>query len=87
MRVNVLVTGQVQGVGFRWGAQRAAQERGLSGWVRNLPDGRVEAEIEGGRDAVDGMLAWLAHGPSTAEVAGTTVTEVPATGGSGFEQR
>jgi acylphosphatase len=55
--------------------------------VRNLPDGRVEAEIEGGRDAVDGMLAWLAHGPSTAEVTGTTVAEVPATGASGFEQR
>lgn len=87
MRVNVLVSGQVQGVGFRWSTCRAARELGVAGWVRNLPDGRVEAEVEGDRDAVDRTVAWLEHGPSTAAVTGTQVREVPETGESGFEQR
>ncbi|TGO03929.1 Acylphosphate phosphohydrolase [Serinibacter arcticus] len=85
--MNVLVSGQVQGVGFRWSTCRAARELGVAGWVRNLPDGRVEAEVEGDRDAVDRAVAWLEHGPSTAAVTGTHVSEVPATGESGFDQR
>lgn len=87
MRVNVLVSGQVQGVGFRWSTCRAAREHGVAGWVRNLPDGRVEAEVEGEADAVGRMVTWLEHGPSTAAVTGTQVREVAETGEGGFEQR
>lgn len=87
MRMNVLVSGQVQGVGFRWSTCRAAREHGVAGWVRNLPDGRVEAEVEGEADGVERMVAWLGHGPSTAAVTGTQVREVAETGERGFEQR
>lgn len=87
MRVNVLVSGQVQGVGLRWSTARAAREHDVAGWVRNLPDGRVEAEVEGEADAVGRMVAWLEHGPSTAAVTGTQAREVAESGGSGFEQR
>lgn len=65
---HVLVSGRVQGVGFRWHARAQAQELGLAGWVVNLPDGRVEAWVEGEPRAVEAMLAWLARGPSAARV-------------------
>ena len=54
---HVLVSGRVQGVGFRWYAREKAEELGLAGWVRNLPDGRVEAWLEGEEEAVTAMLA------------------------------
>lgn len=65
---HVLVRGRVQGVFFRASTQEKANELGLAGWVRNLPDGRVEARVEGERDAVNEMLAWLRQGPPAAEV-------------------
>jgi acylphosphatase len=67
-RLHVLVAGRVQGVGFRWAAQARALELHLHGWVRNLPDGRVEAEFEGDRDALDVMEAWCRQGPRAARV-------------------
>lgn len=53
---------------FRWYAQRQAQALGLAGWVRNRPDGTVEAVAEGPPDGVDTFIAWARHGPSMAEV-------------------
>ncbi len=73
---HVFVSGRVQGVGFRWTAIDQAKSLGLAGWVRNLPDGRVEAWIEGAPDAVDAMLAWLETGPQLAEVSGLEVQRV-----------
>jgi acylphosphatase len=65
---RVLVSGRVQGVGFRWYAVEQARALGLQGWVRNLPDGRVEAWVQGQPPAVESMLAWLAKGPRHARV-------------------
>lgn len=73
------LSGRVQGVGFRYAVQRQAQTLGLSGWVRNLPDGRVEGEIEGESAVVERMLAWCRQGPPLAQVAETLVEEIPPT--------
>jgi acylphosphatase len=66
--VRFLVSGRVQGVGFRWSARYAAQELGLVGRVRNLPDGRVEAEAAGTPDQLAAFRAWLREGPAGARV-------------------
>ena len=65
---HVFVSGRVQGVGYRAAAQQAARRLGLGGWVRNLPDGRVEAWIAGPRDHVERMIAWCRRGPERAWV-------------------
>jgi acylphosphatase len=67
-RVHILVTGIVQGVSFRYYTLQEAMRCGVVGWVRNLPDGRVEAVIEGDEPAVDRMLAWCRDGPRSARV-------------------
>lgn len=67
-RLHVLIEGMVQGVGFRFATQRQAAALHLNGWVRNLPDGRVEAEFEGPRTNLEQMLQWCRHGPRLAEV-------------------
>lgn len=66
--LRVVVHGRVQGVGFRYYTQREAQRLGVRGWVRNLPDATVEALISGEPDQLSAMLAWLRHGPVTANV-------------------
>ncbi|MGC3997869.1 MAG: acylphosphatase [Anaeromyxobacter sp.] len=68
VRVEVIVSGRVQGVGFRWSTVDEARRLGLDGWVRNLPDGRVEAEAEGERPAVEALLRFLQRGPPGARV-------------------
>lgn len=65
---HVLVTGTVQGVGFRAACRRAAASAGVTGWVRNLDDGRVEAVFTGSREAVETMVAWCRTGPDAAVV-------------------
>ncbi|HEY9073460.1 MAG TPA: acylphosphatase [Desulfobaccales bacterium] len=67
-RVHVVVEGRVQGVFFRAATRDEARARGLAGWVRNLPDGRVEALFEGDRQIIDTMLAWCHKGPPYAYV-------------------
>ena len=67
-RLHVYIHGRVQGVGFRYATDRQARALGLAGWVRNLPDGRVEAEFEGPREALESMLAWCGQGPAMASV-------------------
>lgn len=69
-RVRVLVSGKVQGVWFRESTRQEAQRLGVGGWVRNLPDGRVEAVFTGPANAVDQMVAWCHRGPDGAQVAG-----------------
>lgn len=66
--LSVLVEGKVQGVGFRAATVRQAHLLKLGGWVRNLPDGRVEALLQGPHAAVDQMLSWLLQGPPAARV-------------------
>ena len=67
-RAQVLISGRVQGVFFRAHTRDQAQARGLTGWVRNLPDGRVAAVFEGDREKIDSMLAWCQKGPSYSAV-------------------
>ncbi len=68
LRAHVFVSGRVQGVSFRWYTQRQAQELKLTGWVRNLWDGRVEAIFEGPEKAVRAAVAWCHTGASPARV-------------------
>lgn len=65
---HAIVSGRVQGVGFRWSARAQALRLDLSGWVRNLPDGDVEVHAEGTREILDQFLAWLEKGPPYAHV-------------------
>lgn len=67
-RAHVLVSGSVQGVFFRDSARRKAEELDLAGWVKNLPDGRVEAVFEGPSGSVREMVGWCESGPSHADV-------------------
>jgi acylphosphatase len=67
-RLHVFIEGRVQGVFFRAHTRDEALARGLAGWVRNLPDGRVEALFEGDQTALHSMLAWCRKGPSYAYV-------------------
>jgi acylphosphatase len=68
IRKRVVVYGRVQGVFFRDTARRMAQSRNVSGWVRNTPEGTVEAVFEGERDAVESMVRWCDEGPRGAVV-------------------
>ena len=79
-RAHILVTGIVQGVSFRYYTLQEAMRCGVTGWVRNLPDGRVEAVIEGDEAAVDRMLAWCGIGPRSARVDHLEVLPETSTG-------
>jgi acylphosphatase len=83
--LHVLVSGRVQGVAFRYYAQDRAVELGLTGWVRNLSDGRVELRIQGAADALESMTDWLHRGPPAARVRSVVVSEHPAEGFQGFQ--
>jgi len=90
MRVarRYLIGGRVQGVGFRYFAEDAARREGLSGWVRNLPDGRVEAAAEGDVESVDRFEHSIRHGPRGARVDTFDVfDDVPSDQASGFSVR
>ena len=83
-----LISGQVQGVGFRFFAEAQASVEGVHGYVRNLPDGRVEAVVEGDQDSVDRVERALRRGPSGARVESVTVEAVPPSGrATGFSVR
>jgi acylphosphatase len=86
-RVRLLVEGRVQGVGYRFFAARAARELGLRGWVRNLPDGRVEAEATGEPPALEAFAARLREGPSHGKVDAVERHDLDAGEGVGEEER
>ena len=83
--VQVRVSGRVQGVAFRWEAQHAAHSFGVTGWVRNEPDGSVVAHVEGEPDAVNDMVVWLRTGPPAARVSNVAVRDAAPTGADSFE--
>ena len=68
MRMHVVVSGRVQGVGFRWFVREAALELDLAGWVRNRPDGNVEVAADGDDERVTRFRAILREGPANATV-------------------
>jgi acylphosphatase len=80
----VAVYGLVQGVGFRFAVQRAAESRGVAGWVRNRPDGTVEAVFEGEREDVEALVDFSWRGPRGAVVERVDVVSGSAEGLSGF---
>jgi acylphosphatase len=67
-RVHLIVRGRVTGVFFRAATQREARRLGISGWVKNRPDGNIEILAEAEEDAIREMLSWAQHGPSAARV-------------------
>lgn len=81
------MSGRVQGVFYRDTCQRTASEHGVRGWVRNLPDGRVEAVFEGPAEAVTALVAWAEQGPPQATVTGVEVHDEPVEGIPGFTIR
>jgi acylphosphatase len=68
IRAHVLIAGRVQGVAYRVSTWEVARRLGLNGWVKNLPDGRVEAVFEGADTIVQDMIRWCHQGPSSAVV-------------------
>jgi len=79
-RAHVIITGMVQGVFFRAKTRNEAIRNHVTGWVRNLPDGRVEAIFEGKPEDVDRVVDWCRIGPSLAEVESVEAFEEPYTG-------
>jgi acylphosphatase len=84
VRVHVRIHGHVQGVSFRYHARQRASSLDLSGWVRNRPDGTVEAEAQGPEDLVDQFVAWAHDGPYLAEVWRVEVERIPLAEGESF---
>jgi acylphosphatase len=83
-RRRVVVHGFVQGVGFRFAVERAARSRGVAGWVRNRPDGTVEAVFEGEPEDVEALVDFCRVGPRGAEVERIEVARESAEGLSDF---
>jgi len=86
-RVHVIVSGDVQGVGYRYTMRIVARDAGVAGWVRNRSDGTVEAEVEGAPAQVDEVLAWMAQGPPGARVDAARVTDAEPAGERDFRVR
>lgn len=85
--IRAIVRGRVQGVGFRYWTQQRAQDLGLSGSVRNRPDGSVEVLIAGPDAACVAMVEALRTGPGHARVEAVETEDAPAPGTSGFQIR
>ncbi len=87
IRRRLIVHGHVQGVGFRWAIARAAESRGVAGWVTNRADGTVEAVLEGEPEAVESVLRISREGPRGARVDRVDVAEEEPEALSGFVAR
>ncbi|GAA1910250.1 acylphosphatase [Streptomyces sodiiphilus] len=86
-RSRIVVSGTVQGVFFRDSCRRTAREHGVCGWVRNLPDGRVEAVFEGTEEDVARLVTWARRGPAAAVVEEVAVHPEEPEGLTGFDVR
>jgi acylphosphatase len=84
---QAVVRGRVQGVGFRYFARQRAEAHGVSGFVRNLPDGSVEVHAEGPAEAMGAFEGDIRRGPTFGRVDETTVVAIKARGFDGFEIR
>jgi acylphosphatase len=86
-RVRVRVSGRVQGVFFRAETRDRAHSLGLDGWVRNAPDGSVEAVFEGDAERVESMVAWCRRGPRGAQVDNVEIAQEEPRDEQGFSVR
>ena len=85
INVNVLISGRVQGVWFRSSTKQKAEQLGVTGWVRNTKDGRVEAIFEGEENSVKSLIEWCHHGPPLAKIEKVEVNnQSPTNGFDGF---
>lgn len=82
--LKIRIFGVVQGVGFRYSAQKEAEKYNLDGWVKNESDGSVTAEVTGPADSVEAFRQWCTHGPSSAKVEDVKVEEKSAQDQKGF---
>lgn len=73
--LKIVIKGRVQGVGFRFSAQRFAEKSGVKGYIRNLVNGNVEIVVQGDVKALQDLLVWAHRGPSTAEVESVAVED------------
>lgn len=80
IRVRVVVSGRVQGVGFRWFVRQEARRLGVAGWVRNREDGTVELETAGDDPAVERLLAHVRVGPDAADVRDVVISDAEGAG-------
>jgi acylphosphatase len=87
IRAHLFISGRVQGVGYRFATVDTASQLGLSGWVRNLPDSRVEAVFEGVQEVVEEMIRWCHQGPPAAMVKDVVVEYEEPEGLNRFEVR
>jgi acylphosphatase len=82
---HIYISGEVQGVFFRKGAREEASELGITGWVRNLEDGRVEIFAEGEDNQMQAFVKWCKKGPKLAHVSGFNIEEVKPEGHDDFK--
>ncbi|MUH01156.1 acylphosphatase [Scytonema sp. UIC 10036] len=87
VRAHVFISGRVQGVGYRYATVETATQLRLTGWVRNLPDGRVEAVFEGSQEVVDEIIRWCYEGPPAAMVKDIHIEYEQPEGLQGFQVR
>lgn len=87
VRAHVFISGRVQGVGYRYSTVDTAIQLGLTGWVRNLPDGSVEAVFEGSQTVVGQMIRWCYQGPPAAMVQKVLIAYEEPENLRGFEVR
>jgi len=85
--IHCLVSGRVQGVWYRASTREQAKKLGITGWVRNLPDGKVEVLAFGQREQLDKLLMWLKRGPELAKVTDVQIKEIPWEVHEGFSTR
>ncbi len=78
--VHILVSGKVQGVAFRYNARNIASQLGVGGWIKNLPNGKVELMAEGSKNLVEEMVKWCKKGPRMAVVEDMEVNWLPYSG-------
>lgn len=83
--INIQITGKVQGVFYRDSTRRKAEELGVTGMVRNQPDGSVYAEAEGSEEAIHALAEWCKQGPQQAQVHQVTITPGEMVGYTSFE--
>lgn len=84
-RARITVSGRVQGVGYRFHTQQMARSLKIAGWVRNLPDGRVEAVFEASPDALERAIQWCHHGSPASDVREVALAYEPPEGLRGFQ--
>jgi acylphosphatase len=85
IRTHLIISGKVQGVGYRYYTAQQAKKLGITGWVKNLPDGRVEAIFEGTQQTITEMINWCRQGPSAAQVTDITINHEKPQGHKKFE--